>query len=174
MGVEASDRGPELQHIEIAGRGHRAGHRFGRAVDQHVQRRGGVVRREGLEALRAAEICRILGERQREPAGLIAPLEDMDDAIGVADRERPEQHRLRVGIDGGVGADAEGQRQDAGRRETGALPEQPDGRAQVMTGRCASATAEARIAPLRTGGKPGRFPTAGTNGDRMRDASARE
>ena len=41
-----------------------------------------------------------------------------DDAVGVRVGERLEQHCVHDRKDGGVGADAEGQRRNGGNRET--------------------------------------------------------
>ena len=56
----------------------------------------------------------------------------MDELSGVADRQRLQQHGVDDGEDGGVGADADGEGQDGGRREAAVLPQQAEGEAGVL------------------------------------------
>src|ERR1700728_2285936 len=55
----------------------------------------------------------------------------LDDAFGLTDGKFAEQQRVDEREDGGVGADAEGQREDSDRRETGVLGEDADHIAEI-------------------------------------------
>ena len=55
-----------------------------------------------------------------------------DEAVGVGERHRLEQHRVDDREDRGIGADAERERRDRRGREATALPEHPKRLAQVF------------------------------------------
>ena len=61
-----------------------------------------------------------LGDREMSvlQADALGGLVDVDQAVLVAVDERPEQHAPDDAEDGGVGADAEGQREDDGEGES--------------------------------------------------------
>ena len=56
----------------------------------------------------------------------------MDELLGVRHRQGLEQDRVDDGEDGGVGADAEGQRQDGGGGKPAILPEQAEPEPYVL------------------------------------------
>ena len=59
-------------------------------------------------------------------------LPDGDDARGIAEREVAQEHGVDHAEDGGIGADAEGQRQDRDGGEAGRLAEQAEPVAEVL------------------------------------------
>ena len=64
------------------------------------------------------------------PNSGIAPVEQHE-PIGIPERQRAKQDAAHDAEDGGVGADAEGEREDDGEREAGRAPERAQGVAEV-------------------------------------------
>ena len=59
-------------------------------------------------------------------------MEDFDEAPWIADRERVEHQAVHHREDGGVGADAEGKRQNGNRREAGGFTHHAEGIADIL------------------------------------------
>ena len=56
----------------------------------------------------------------------------MDQLLGVRDRQRLQQDGIHNGEDAGVGADAEGEREDDGRREAAILDQHARGELHIL------------------------------------------
>src|SRR5205814_1966718 len=56
---------------------------------------------------------------------------DLDNPASIRYGQRTEQHRVDIAEHRGVGADAEGERDDRNQRETGRLRESANGKADV-------------------------------------------
>jgi hypothetical protein len=56
---------------------------------------------------------------------------DHREAVGLGIRERPQQHAIDHGVNRGVGADAQPERQNGSERESGILQEDANGVSEV-------------------------------------------
>ena len=93
----------------------------------HQCRRG----RETTGAFLDVEIIRKGGGLARR-RGVAIRLPDHHQPVGVRERRPPEQHGVDHAEDGGVGADAEAEGDDAGERELRILEEGADGEPEVV------------------------------------------
>jgi hypothetical protein len=98
---------------------------------------GGETREHGLTLLQVSE--HRVAENDVTVAGLIAGLHpglgagrtEIDELLGMIDRERPEQHLVEHREDRRVGADAECQGKDRDRRDEWGLEKRSEGELQV-------------------------------------------
>ena len=91
---------------------------------------------------------------------------DADDAVGLGNGQRPQQHGVDDGEDGGVGAQADGERQDDGGAEARVLDEQPELARDVAHDSGASVPRAARsiaaCACVRRGNRPASSDSTGS------------
>ena len=59
-------------------------------------------------------------------------MKQLDQPAGLAKRQRPQQHAIDDGKNGGVGADAERERQDGDEGKPGLAPQHTAGVADVL------------------------------------------
>ena len=86
---------------------------------------------QSLEALAAIADVDVFAIRRRQLVAEVVGGPDGEHVARTRHGERPEQQCVGEAEDGGVGADAEGQRDDGRRGEGGAAPQQVDTMAQV-------------------------------------------
>jgi hypothetical protein len=98
----------------------------------HVHRRA-VERRQPAEALlRLAQVLEIEVRHAHVGAARHVPLRDRHDAIGIVERQAPDEDGVDEGEDRRVHADAEGERDHRDRREPPILDEQARREPQVL------------------------------------------
>ncbi len=131
------------KHAEVVGGDELSGDRFGHAAAAAAQadRKGVRLKRRQVGKLgRVAAQVIEQGVGQEGPAGLQSRVHAA--VVGVAqpiellwalDRERPQQERVDQREDGGVGPQAEGQRQNADQREAGLVAAAAKGDAKIVT-----------------------------------------
>ncbi len=129
---QASDRGPQPHHLEVGATHDTRADDPRLAQPEHRELDGGEVA-EGRERLHPSLQVAQLGHREVRVFGAHAPgaLADVDERVLVAVDERPEQHAAHDAEDGGIGADAQGQRQHDGGREAPGAGEGTDGVAKI-------------------------------------------
>src|SRR5579864_805499 len=85
-----------------------------------------VIQGKVLEHLRLlAPSCEHRDRRAFDPLSLLVPEHELDDAVRLGVRQRPQQDRVDDGEDRRVSADAQRERQDRHRGEAGTLPQYP-------------------------------------------------
>ena len=124
---------PHTERLEEVGRDRRARHAD--AIAAAGQRdRALEVGRDLLE--RAGLLPPVLEVRGRDAVARLRVhpivLPDRHHPGGIAERQRPQQDRVDDREDGGVGADAEGERQHDDRGEAGTLPHQAQRVAKIL------------------------------------------
>ena len=109
----------------------------------------------GKRAGRATPILEI-GLRDPKGATLRVTGVDHHDAIGIIERQGPQQHGIDEGEHGAGGADAEGERRHRGQRES-AIPDEATGRElEILQNGCHWYTKlKVRISLLRSRARPG-------------------
>ena len=129
---EAPEHGMKTHHVEVRSTDH-AGTNFARLAEadhREADRREVADRRHGLETGRE-----ILNLRDGEGGVLGAEagrtLANVDQTILVAIHKRPQQHAANDAEDRGVGADAEGEREDDGERQPLRARQGAEGELQV-------------------------------------------
>ena len=122
--------GAQAHHVEIVAADQRAPRALGGLIDGDAV--GLIVLRDDVHHRRAiAEVLEI-GIRPRAALPFAVLHRGNAKRSGIrGDRDRPEQHGLDPREDGGVGADAEAERQDRGERQPGILEQRPDRIANV-------------------------------------------
>ena len=133
----AAERRRAAEHRQVLVRHLLAGERFGLGVAAE-RRTPAAHRRHALDLreLRAPihDVARRSPFVGRATAGPQV-LPQHHQAIGAWIRQRPQHQRVDDGEDGGVGADAQRQREDGDGREPGRPQQRPDGVAQILQGR---------------------------------------
>ena len=133
---QAADHGFQSHDIEVVATDHSGADRAGFAKPDHRE----PDRREfGDVGERAHTVADVLNLRNRErrvfaaDAGCALP--DVEQPLLVAVDQRPEEHRSHEAEDGGVDADAEGERRDHRQREPLDPPQRSNGVFQLL-GEC--------------------------------------
>ena len=148
---EAARLGPHLQHVEVIAADELAVDPDGRAAGGEAHRpgldteRGQVLqhRTAGLTVVHVVQVRHVV-----EPRPVLRAPDVHQPRLHDA-RSGPDQQPVHDGEDGGVGADADGERDDGHRREHGAPPQQSGREAHVLPGL------------FEHGGSSGRGPPAG-------------
>ena len=130
---QPAENGVEAHHLEVGPAHHSRAHLAGlaEAHEREGDRREVAERDEAAHAL--AQI-HDLGHREGRVLGAdaVRRLADVDEPVLVPVREGLEQHAPHQAEDGGVGPDAQGQREDHGDRQALAAPERPRREAEVL------------------------------------------
>ena len=126
-GEEAAKRRPHAEHVEVVAGGDDADDELGLAGRIHAGHDPAPGGQPALERAAAVAQLGVLGIRQDA-----APVPgDLDEALRLADRERPEERGAHQAEDGGIRPDAEGEREDGGGGEPRVVPERARPVAQV-------------------------------------------
>ena len=131
-----AEKRPDAQQVEVI-RGHDLADHQTRTVAQTERRE----HRRVAGHVAEDRVLRLEVEKVRIGArGVLITVaaagEEIDERVGVLDRQRPEQHRVDEREHRGVDTDAEAEREDGHEREAGAAAQPPHGIFEVGQHRC--------------------------------------
>ena len=101
---------------------------------REVRGRWGDGRRAGEDAALCRDV-QVVRRRKRHRQASVAAVEQLHETSGLVIRQRPQQHTVDDGEDGGVGADAEREGQRRDERESRLAPQHARGVADVLEDR---------------------------------------
>ncbi len=134
---DAAERGADAEHGEVGAGddlcGDRPGIAAGCEVDLDFGAAEDAVEEAGLLLEIAADGVRhqVITADAAGDEVVAVPIHE-DQALGLADGERVQDHLVDQGVDGGGGADAEGEREQRRGGETGAAEERPRGETEIV------------------------------------------
>ncbi len=117
-----SDDGPHSQQIEIVSRYDLTQNTFGAVVVRKAEAVGLRCCGDTLKNSRTPQLANEGNRREIRQAGVGGQME-LDQLLGPGNRQGPPEGAVKRIEDGGVGPDAQSQRDDCGDRKSGAAPE---------------------------------------------------